>query len=377
MKPEHRLSQIDALRGISILLVLLNHSDSYTPWNIRSYDFVHAFTGSVGVVLFFVISGYAITLSLYRHQEKKPTGTSPIKAFMWRRFWRLQPLALFWVTFTIIGTAFLNFTGFFGDLAQNSRAALSVLTLTANYQALLSGGLGALSVYWSLSIEEQFYLVYPFVFFAVRSRKQLLSISIVGYIILAIFVRNPLIVDYFGVHSWVGIFFLAPFYQPILAGIIVYILTEIIKSRNTEKEISAFRWVGVAAAIMLPCTYILTKQYYYPIVVYVPLFCAVIVFAAALPGKTFPGTKAMSWVGHRSYGLYLAHMPCSMVVREAAYALFPTATSPGWAVVAVTIIAWAMMTFGVTELLYQFVEKPLTEYGRRFTDRKVESPAYR
>lgn len=132
--------------------------------------------GLMGVAVFFTLSGYLITTNLVN--AKLTHNTFRLRTFWVRRFRRLLPA----VITTILAVLFLTVAFDAPSLAQRSGQALSALFYINNWHTILAGesyfdrfaGLGPLDHMWSLSIEEQFYLIWPVVlvvFFAPLSRS--------------------------------------------------------------------------------------------------------------------------------------------------------------------------------------------------------------
>jgi peptidoglycan/LPS O-acetylase OafA/YrhL len=137
-----RIPSLDGLRAISIVLVVLGHlaDRHYVRW-----EFWH-FYANTGVRIFFVISGYLITQILLHEQEK--TGTISLKDFYVRRAFRIFPAAF--VFLTILSIAFWHELRWY----QMATALLYMASLGFTQPWFLMH-------LWSLSVEEQFYLVWP------------------------------------------------------------------------------------------------------------------------------------------------------------------------------------------------------------------------
>ncbi len=146
------LDHIDALRAISVILVILFHLNSEL-----------FFFGYLGVDVFFVISGYVITNSIYQQQILKK---KKILSFYIKRFKRLYP-----VLFLVI-ISFLIFYTFLSPLSGNTNfylgSSISALFGISNFYFMnnevnyfLSESVNPLLHTWSLGIEEQFYFIYP------------------------------------------------------------------------------------------------------------------------------------------------------------------------------------------------------------------------
>jgi len=148
----HRLPGLDGLRAFSILLVILLHTiqrRSVThPVPYIAYVFSN---GGMGVFIFFVISGYLITSLLLREFER--TGRISLRRFYVRRAFRILPPLYVYVLFIAV----LGLAGRLPDV--NSHEILTALTLTRNYAHHVY--LWAFEHFWSLCIEEQFYLLWP------------------------------------------------------------------------------------------------------------------------------------------------------------------------------------------------------------------------
>jgi len=134
---------LDGLRGIAIALVLLGHA---------RLPGLHA-ASTVGVTLFFVLSGFLITTLLLEERER--TGRIDAVAFYKRRARRLLPAL---VVFLAVIAVVLAVTGY-GDRIVGSIAP--PLLYYANWVLATGGELPLLSHTWSLSVEEQFYIVWP------------------------------------------------------------------------------------------------------------------------------------------------------------------------------------------------------------------------
>lgn len=160
-----RLSGLDGLRGISILLVIMCHSLWYKHVHLPDHaaQVLNRLTsplGLFGVPIFFVISGFLITYLLLREEDS--TGTISLKQFWIRRFLRIVPPVLLYFLF-VLGYSYavgLHLHGL--DLA-------AVILFFRN----LVNGDPVTDHFWSLSIEEQFYLGWPLAMVLISRRWRL------------------------------------------------------------------------------------------------------------------------------------------------------------------------------------------------------------
>lgn len=141
------LPSLDGFRGISILLVVIGH----TCARIDSRLLQFFFNGHLGVYIFFVISGFLITTLLLK--ERIVTGTISLKKFYIRRFLRIFPVAYLYLLVLFLLDHFLHLNV---PVFSIIGAALYVQNLDYFYEKNWYT-----AHYWSLSIEEQFYLIFP------------------------------------------------------------------------------------------------------------------------------------------------------------------------------------------------------------------------
>ena len=148
-----RIPSLDGLRALSISLVVCLHSlQAFSLTHPVSRYWYAVFNGSDGVFIFFEISGFLITTLLLNEHRKR--GSISLRGFYLRRAFRiLPPLYLY------IGVAVL--LGLAGKLALNLQSVLSAMFFYHNVYA--PGEMWSIEHLWSISVEEQFYLVWPFV----------------------------------------------------------------------------------------------------------------------------------------------------------------------------------------------------------------------
>jgi peptidoglycan/LPS O-acetylase OafA/YrhL len=151
----HRIPSLDGCRAISIILVILSHLcdtpsfHSFDPYARMIYHF-----GPFGVKVFFVISGFLITTLLLNEERKN--GRISIKMFYIRRAFRIWPVAYAF----ILVLAVLAWRNWITLPAHNLLYAATFLINHVQEGSWFTGH------FWSLAIEEQFYLVWPLVFLA-------------------------------------------------------------------------------------------------------------------------------------------------------------------------------------------------------------------
>jgi peptidoglycan/LPS O-acetylase OafA/YrhL len=175
MQAHDRQRALDGLRGVAILMVVAYHA---APGVVRG--------GFVGVSVFFTLSGYLIGTRLI--DEWSDTGRLDLVRFWSKRARRLLPAALV----TIVVSAVVAYRR--GDFDRTlGRAGLAAATYHQNwYQLSRSGGYGALfdrasplDHFWSLAIEEQFYLMWPMIVGLIASRTAYwLAIGIEAAVVL-------------------------------------------------------------------------------------------------------------------------------------------------------------------------------------------------
>lgn len=142
-----RIPSLDGLRAISILLVIVGHgSMSYgAPKFLKPFEHF----GNFGVRFFFIISGFLITTLLLKERQK--TGRISLKQFYVRRSLRIFPACFAFIGVIAVLSALRVIVLKHGDMVH-------AMTYTMNYHDVRSVWLDHL---WSLSVEEQFYLLWP------------------------------------------------------------------------------------------------------------------------------------------------------------------------------------------------------------------------
>lgn len=162
-----KIPSLNGLRAISVSIVILQHLRLFNDFPFKKgntspllYAFIQFFSdGQLGVNVFFIISGFLITSLLLK--EKKATHTVSLKKFYVRRILRIFPALYFLLLFYFV----LQMMG----LLQFSMVSwLSSLT----YTKFLTKGDTYTAHLWSLSVEEWFYLIWPFIFLYASEKNQ-------------------------------------------------------------------------------------------------------------------------------------------------------------------------------------------------------------
>jgi peptidoglycan/LPS O-acetylase OafA/YrhL len=143
--PSSRIPSLDGLRALSILIVLFGHASGTRNFPVRDI-ILPSYYANAAVRVFFVISGFLITTLLLREREK--TGAIRLKNFYLRRAYRILPAAY---TYMLVAAAVFYMT------LRPIELALA-FTYLSSYVLHPSWVMGHL---WSLSVEEQFYLIWP------------------------------------------------------------------------------------------------------------------------------------------------------------------------------------------------------------------------
>ena len=280
--------------------------------------------GYVGVDVFFVISGFVITGVLLR--ERASTGRTSILAFYGRRCRRIIPAATLVIVVTI--AASYTFLGVLsgGRTAIDGRWA-AIFLVNFHFAAEGTNYLAAqqlpspLQNFWSLSVEEQFYLVYPTIFLlvaAVRTRMSLRNRMTIALVAIMV-VSFTLSVVQTGSNPTVAYF--SPFtraWELALGGLVAIGAKWLL--RVPTRIGATMTWVGLGA--ILVSALVFNSQTAYPgSLVAVPVVGAALIIAggtssSGLGAESILGLAPCGWLGNLSYSLYLWHWPILIIAAE-------------------------------------------------------------
>lgn len=334
-----RRADIEGLRAIAVALVVLYHTGA---------DFMPG--GFVGVDVFFVISGFLITKLLVDEAER--FDQISLRNFWARRMRRLLPMSLLVTMVTVVAGVFMLEPGRVRELTTVALGAIGfstnfVLYLTSSEYLLGVTPPSPLQHYWSLAVEEQFYLVWPLVIFAViRYSKnswrmwlgRIVAVSLVASLITSIVLTpsNP------------GGGYYLP--QARVWEILIGAALALYGSRITEipEHIrAAAGWVGMVAIFWSAIAFSNSTQF--------PGYAALLPVLGALFVLAAGGAKygpelvlraePLQHVGAWSYSLYLWHWPIFVLVE----AKFGSPTLLGWILLVALATALSALTFTAIE----------------------------
>lgn len=390
------IAEIELLRAVAIAIVVLHHAGALLARPLALGLLVQSGGLASGVDLFFVISGFVIARGLVPEllgARADHRAGRVLAAFWLRRAFRLWPAAWLWLLIPLLlslaGAASAHaalWRDMFSTPAANAWATLAGLLHYANIRFFLTAGRGMYGItlqYWSLSAEEQFYLVLPLLILLLGRRflwpAWLLAIASVlpGTAILAQLgaTRAAAVYDFALVHARYGVPFMGVLLavhaarpmqplnamldrMPALRRLLLPLLTYLCVLAGADRFATSggHGWSGLCGAALV----LLAAQDR-------GLLC---------PPRAIPA--AIRWIGSRSYALYLTHVPvwlcvhglCLMLAGGLDWHLAPLPR------LAAIILGLAVMA-ALAELTYRLIEAPMRARGRAIAARILAPPAQR
>lgn len=364
--------ELDGLRFCSFLAVFISHAYLISPQmfagggaitaEVGRWALAAGHCGYAAVAVFFVLSSYLITELLLREQDRR--GSIDVPAFYARRALRIWPLYFFFLILMLVLEPRLGIPGI------PAADAPWYLAFLGNWQIVWNGQIprSAAQILWTVSIEEQFYLLWP-VLIALVSPKRLgwmcAALLAIGQVTRLLMVASN--APFYAIHFHTCVQFDAIAWGGLLA---VAVRRGLLSSFSiTSRRVMFFG--GALLAVMTQRFLAEDKPFAaWPMFAY-PLFAmaALLVVAGAMRATE----QESSWLTHPwlvrlgkiSYGLYIWHLLAILLTYKF-----------GWCrPMSVWTSLYALpITIAMAEISYQWIEKPFLRWKERFS--RTEQPAH-
>jgi peptidoglycan/LPS O-acetylase OafA/YrhL len=341
---------LDGVRAVAVVGVLLYHGQ------VRRFS-----GGFLGVDVFFVLSGFLITSLLLN--EHTVTGTVNLVRFWLGRVRRLLPAALLVIAVSLLVTAVF----FRPELGRLRGDALASTLYVNNWHQILvgrsyfehAGRPSLLQHFWSLAVEEQFYLLWPPLLLLAFTR---LRRQVIAWLALCAALASALLMVllfhsggdqtriYYGTDTRA---------TPILIGVVLAFVWPAMRStkevnpnaRRVLGVVGAVGLLGILLGMMLWTSY--DPFIYHGGLLLTAFASALLVASAAHPASSVGkllGTPPLVWIGARSYGIYLWHWPVMALTRPGV-----DVRASLWVLVPLQLA----LTLVLATLSYRYVEIPV------------------
>ncbi|MFM0737759.1 acyltransferase [Paraburkholderia xenovorans] len=366
--PRRYNEEIQVLRAIAILLVMGHHLRALFNWQPEKWQNIGEGLW-IGVDLFFVISGYVIAGPLLSRLNDKQgiDFWREAGAFWIKRFYRISPSAWLWLALPLVFGIFAVHTKIYyftaPSISDVAAAVLHVANLHYYACTVGSGVCGLYTPYWTLSLEEQFYLVLPFVILLFGKHLRLFLVAVVlaqvflhreAWVGLPYFIRT----DAFALGVLLAMFSRSPGYRVLdphltstLFRFLVPPLLLAVSVANTRYQIVPF-YTGLAGVIGAIAVWLASYDKGYLI-------------------RPSPARKALSWIGTRSYAIYLVHVPAYFFTREIWAAIEPPGTVFNSTYTIRYVITALLLTVTAAELNYCYIEEPFRKKGKLIAEKML------
>jgi peptidoglycan/LPS O-acetylase OafA/YrhL len=335
--PSNRIPSLDGLRAISIFLVIMAHASSHfsESWiHIHSIRTSFALLSYFGVTIFFVISGFLITSLLIAEYSKN--GRICLTEFYKRRSFRILPASLLYIGIVAV----------LGSPSINQLTYALTFTTTYFYQEAYT----PLQHLWSLSVEEQFYLLWPLVFATgIRRAKLYCWVLLLAAPILrfALFGRGFMVYSHFApaIADSVTAGCLLAFYQDNVSEFV----------RKYFRSTVSFVALSAGTALVAGELY---RAHLVLLWGLIPCLIALIISAAIERKGAFLNSAPLIWVGLLSYSLYLWQQP--FLVFDGPFN---------------NLFVRLFLTLFMAYASYRFIEQPILQLRSKKTRGKLVTDA--
>lgn len=338
-----KIKGLDGLRAISVLFVIMSHAEAWQALGITSGAVRSALSAQTGVNIFFVLSGFLITYLLIK--EKEATGKIDIIAFIKRRALRIFPLYY-------LAIFFLMYMSHTGKASIPNCSFVYALTYTINLYPK-ECAYSAMSHFWSLSVEEHFYLFWPIIF-CLGKRVAMLIAGAVA--IACVIIGTSLYPDSqnYYMNRWTF-----PAMLPILAGCILAFICNLplLVSPIADKASSSILLIAIAFGLTTPA-------FINSDVIWLASACALVLYIFHNQDSMLVRLlefKPLAVLGVISYGLYVWQGIFTGNGPYRSGGAFPPPVDVG---------VW--LTFIVAPISYVFFEKPIMRLKHRYSWRATD-----
>lgn len=373
-----RILGLDGVRGLAILIVATHNIGSFEqPADSLAIKLLRVFFGAgwVGVTLFFVLSGFLITGILLDTKG----DAHYFRTFFTRRILRIFPLYFLTLAAALLLLPRIIDLGEWGERAQTIQ--VWYWTFLMNWTDPFVGTLPGLSHFWSLAVEEQFYLLWPLVVFIVPSRTLmrvcavLIAVTLVTRIAMVASSAPVLVVYNFTITRWDALAwgavlavavrerahyaFLLPWLRRSLIPLAVALLAIVIADRGLLWFSPLSQTVGYSVVAML---------------------CASLILVVVEPGSSMAWfnrateSSLLRFFGKYSYGMYVLHWPIHRLGQFLATDW--VVGSGGWArpihLLTYVAVVFALSTVAAV-IVWHLVEQPFLALKDRLAARRDES----
>jgi peptidoglycan/LPS O-acetylase OafA/YrhL len=341
-------ADLDGLRAVAVLLIILFHVGvAGLPG------------GYVGVDVFFVISGFLITGLLVRELDQ--TGTLALREFYARRARRILPASFLVLGATLVGcVVFLSPVGLWRaapDIAASAAYVPNLLFARDVTDYFHPARVSPVIHYWSLGVEEQFYVFYPAFLLVAHRLAARRGPRLVGYIGLAVAVSLALSVVFTASHPTAAFYLLPTRAWELGAGALLVFAGPRLRGLSAVQANAA---AAVGIALIVSSAVLFGPSTPFPGVAgLVPVLGTVLVIAAGGATSTPWTSVVLAWapvryIGRISYSLYLWHWPIIVFGAIAFRGVVPDAAQSAAAIGLTALLAAAT---------YRWVEDPM-RHGR-------------
>lgn len=292
--------EIDGLRAVAVIPVILFH---------LGYSWIHG--GFVGVDVFFVISGYLITLIILREQEQ---GAFTFRNFWLRRARRILPALASMILACMIAGFFILFRFDWKALGEQGLSVFALVAnfkmwrMTSNYWAPAAHETPLLHT-WSLAVEEQFYLFYPLILITILKFAKKHTFKLILTVTILSFLLGLIATQY---KPGAAFYLLPPRAWELAAGCLLALLTHERPFKFKENR-HASKFAGIGALTIIISYFCISEDRGFPgYQALFPVVGSLLVIAFASTGE-FTGrilaAAPICYLGKISYSLYLWHWP--------------------------------------------------------------------
>ena len=366
------LPNLDSLRAIAAIMVIVSHIAQYQQTLFSKIE-VHL-VGRMGVIVFFTLSGFLITYLLLK--EKSEASNINVKAFYLRRILRIWPLyfLILFLVYVVLHWGFPEIASLSSSQTHFTSILLNIFFLT-NVTFILKLTPFIITPIWSIGIEEQFYIFWPWI---VKQTKVWAIRLIIGVMLFMPLIRLAAnvcgsVFHIEALQTASRIFATTKFDQMAFGGLMAYVGFN--KKIHFGKFILHLEWIQkknvqlIAILMFFVLFWMILIKTFNPEILFYPLCYSVgiIICNLALNPQTTLSieTRIGNYLGKISFGLYLCHMPIIYIANHLLKHFYQN--MHGLAAYFVPYIVILPATIAVAAISYHFWEMPFLKLKHKFS----------